>query len=153
MCCDGTLFYSVTLQPGELPRSLTSLGLALRRKNGVTTLRQPCPAHQNQGCCIYKNRPQRCRIFECQQIRRISSGETSESESRKIIQTTRQRIAKIETMIDRITETNPSRGLAQRCAVAVANSPSTKLANELTAAMSELQEILKKEFRVPEATR
>jgi len=56
-------------------------------------------------------------------------------------------------MIDRITETNPSRGLAQRCAVAVANSPSTKLANELTAAMNELQEILKKEFRVPEATR
>jgi len=150
MCCDGTIFHSVILQPNDSARSLTSLGLILKRKKGGITFRQPCPAHQNNQCTIYVNRPQRCRLFECQQIRRVLSGDVSESQSRQVIQTTRKKIEEIKKMIEQITETNPSQGLAQRCAVAIANSPSSLHTTQLSAAMAALQEVLEKEFRVRE---
>ena len=148
MCCDGTLFHSVALQTNDSPRTLSSLGLILKRKKGVTTFRQPCSAHQNNQCRIYESRPHRCQLFQCQQIRRVTSGEISETQSRQVSQTTRQKIQEIKEMVEQITETNPSQGLAQRCAVAIANSPSSLLATELSAAMAALQEILENEFHV-----
>jgi len=53
-------------------------------------------------------------------------------------------------MIEQITETNASQSLAQRCAVAIANSPSTLHTTELSTALAALQEVLEKEFRVRE---
>jgi len=150
MCCDGTLFHSVALQTNDSPRTLSSLGLILKRKKGVTTFRQPCSAHQNNQCMIYESRPHRCQLFQCRQIRRVTSGEVSETQSRHVIQTTRQKIQEIKEMIEQITETNASQGLAQRCAVAIANSPSTLHTTELSTAMAALQEVLEKEFRVRE---
>ena len=99
---------------------------------------------------IYESRPHRCQLFRCRQIRRVTSGEVSETQSRHVIQTTRQKIQEIKEMIEQITETNPSQGLAQRCAVAIANSPSTLLAKELSVATAALQEILENEFHVRE---
>ncbi|NDB95085.1 MAG: hypothetical protein EBZ78_02825 [Verrucomicrobia bacterium] len=150
MCCDGTLFHSVTLQPNDSARTLASLGLILKRKKGIVTFRQPCLAHQHNQCAIYSNRPQRCRVFQCQQIRRVASGQLTEFQSRQVIQTTRKLIEEIKRMIEEVTETNPSHGLAQRYAVAIANAPSSPLTSGLTEAMETLKEILEREFRVPD---
>jgi len=99
---------------------------------------------------IYESRPNRCQLFQCRQIRRVTSGEVSETQSRHVIQTTRQKIQEIKEMIEQITETNASQSLAQRCAVAIANSPSTLHTTELSTALAALQEVLEKEFRVRE---
>jgi len=149
MCCDGTLFHSVVLQPTDSPRALSSLGLILKRKKGVVTFRQPCSAHQNNQCTIYESRPQRCRLFNCQQLLRVASGEITQSSAQETIASTREkRISQVVEKIEQLTETNPNQGLTQRFAVALANTAPSPERTELEAAMTELQAILEKEFRV-----
>jgi len=148
MCCDGTLFHSVVLQPTDSPRTLSSLGLTLKRKPGLTTFRQPCSAHQNNQCAIYENRPQRCRLFNCQQLLRVASGEISQSSAQETIASTRKKIDQVVAKIERLTETNPNQGLTQRFSVVIANTAPSTERTELETAMSELQQILEKEFRV-----
>ena len=150
MCCDGTLFHSVILQPTDSPRTLSSLGLTLKRKPGLTTFRQPCSAHQNNQCTIYENRPQRCRLFNCQQLLRVASGEITQSVAQETIASTRKKINQVVERIERLTETNPNQGLTQRFSVALANTAPSAERTELETAMSELQIILEKEFRVRE---
>jgi len=150
MCCDGTLFHSVVLQPTDSPRTLSSLGLTLKRKPGFTTFRQPCSAHQNNQCTIYENRPSRCQLFNCQQLLRVTSGEINQSVAQETIASTRKKINQVIEKIERLSETNPDQGLAQRFSVALANTTQSPERAELEAAMTELQGILKKEFRVKE---
>jgi len=150
MCCDGTLFYSVVLQPEDSPRTLRSLGLNLKTKKGTTSLRQPCPAHQSGGCTIYRDRPSRCRAFQCHQLTSVATGEISEEQARQTIQTTREKINRVLQQIEQITETNPQQGLTQRFAVAMANSSPSPQRTSLETDMSELQSILATKFRVPE---
>jgi Fe-S-cluster containining protein len=123
------------------------LGLALKRKPGVTTFRQPCSAHQNNQCAIYENRPQRCRLFNCQQLLRVASGEITQSSAQETIASTRKKINQVVEKIERLTETNPNQGLTQRFSVVIANTAPSPERTELEAAMSELQAILEKEFR------
>ena len=150
MCCDGTLFHSVVLQPNDSATSLSALGLILKRKKGSLSFRQPCPAHQNNQCGIYENRPHRCRLFHCQQLLQVSSGTLSQTQALETIHSTREKIQKIEKLIAKITETNPSHGLTQRVATALATAPSTPLHADLTLAMDELNQIFNEQFRIPE---
>jgi len=152
MCCDGTLFHSVVLQPTDSPRALSSLGLTLKRKPGLTTFRQPCSAHQNNQCAIYEDRPQRCRLFNCQQLLRVASGEITQSVAQETIASTREKRSQVVEKIERLTETNPKQGLTQRFAVALANTAPSLERTELETEMSELQKILEKEFRVSDET-
>jgi len=150
MCCDGTLFHSVVLQPTDSSRTLSSLGLTLKRKSGLTTFRQPCSAHQNNQCNIYENRPSRCRLFNCQQLLRVASAEITQSVAQETIASTREKINRVVEKIERLTETNPNQGLTQRFSVALANTAPSPERTELENAMNELQAILEKEFRVRE---
>ena len=152
MCCDGTLFHSVVLQPTDSARTLSSLGLTLKRKPGLTTFRQPCSAHQNNQCAIYEDRPQRCRLFNCQQLLRVASGEITQSVAQETIASTREKRSQVVEKIERLTETNPKQGLTQRFAVALANTAPSLERTELETEMSELQKILEKEFRVSDET-
>jgi len=126
------------------------LGLTLKRKPGGTTFRQPCSAHQNNQCAIYENRPQRCRLFNCQQLLRVAAGEISQSSAQETIASTREKRNQVVEKIERLTETNPNQGLAQRFSVALTNTTPSPERAELEAAMNELQAILNKEFRVRE---
>jgi Fe-S-cluster containining protein len=126
------------------------LGLTLKRKPGLTTFRQPCSAHQDNQCTIYENRPQRCRLFNCQQLLRVASGEVTQSSAQETIASTREKINQVIEKIERLTETNPNQGLTQRFSVVIANTAPSPERTEVEAAMSELQEILEKEFRVKE---
>jgi len=150
MCCDGTLFHSVVLQPNDSPSTLSSLGLILKRKKGAISFRQPCPAHQNNQCGIYENRPHRCRIFYCQQLLQVSSGTLSQTQALETIRSIREKIKRVDQLIAKITETNPNHGLTQRAATALATTPTTPLHSDLTLAMDELNRTLNEQFRVPE---
>jgi Fe-S-cluster containining protein len=126
------------------------LGLTLKRKPGLTTFRQPCSAHQDNQCTIYENRPQRCRLFNCQQLLCVAAGEVTQSSAQEIIASTRKKINQVIEKIERLTETNPNQGLTQRFSVVIANTAPSPERTELEAAMTELQAILEKEFRVKE---
>jgi hypothetical protein len=67
-----------------------------------------------------------------------------------MIASTRKKINQVLQKIERMTETNPNQGLTQRFSVALANTIPSQERTELETAMSELQIILEKEFRVRE---
>ncbi|MFZ4777531.1 MAG: YkgJ family cysteine cluster protein [Terrimicrobiaceae bacterium] len=149
MCCNGVLFHSVLLQPGDSARALSALGLKMKRKKGVEFFLQPCPAHCGSRCTIYEDRPARCRHFQCRQLLRVAAGEISEGSALEKIQEAREAVARINLLISRVAETNPNRGLAQRCANALTTADRTPLHDELDSAMRGLEALLEKEFRIP----
>jgi uncharacterized protein len=149
MCCDGVLFHSVVLQPDDSARALSALGLRIKRRGGQSFFRQPCSAHRETSCTIYDQRPARCRLFNCRQLLRVETGETTETLALEKIHDARTRVARVNTLIHRTGETNPARGLAQRCANALTVPARTPLHDELESAMRELEAFLEKDFRVP----
>ena len=148
MCCDGVLFHSVLLQPGDSARALSALGLKTKRKKGQEFFRQPCPAHRGCGCAIYGQRPVRCRLFNCRQLLRVATDESTEARAMEIIAGARELVGRADALIGRVAETNPNRSLAQRCANALTTSDPTPLHDELESAMRELESLLDREFRV-----
>jgi len=106
MCCDGTIFHYVRLQPRDSAKALIALGLKLKRKRKRDHLLQPCPAHRDCQCSIYHDRPERCRLFECKQLQKVSAGEITESEASEKIQEARERVNKILALFELAGETN-----------------------------------------------
>jgi Fe-S-cluster containining protein len=67
LCCDGSLFGRVPLEPGEAER------LADRPVDFAPhgrALEQPCRALGPHGCAIYDERPAACRRFTCRLLAR-----------------------------------------------------------------------------------
>ena len=148
MCCNGVLFHSVLLQPGDSARALSALGLKTKRKKGQVFFRQPCPAHHGCGCAIYGQRPVRCRLFKCRQLLRVTAGESTEARAMEILVGARELVGRVDALIGRVAETNASRSLAQRCANALTTSEWSPLHDELESAMRELELVLDQDFRV-----
>jgi len=73
-----------------------------------------------------------------------------QSVAQETIASTREKRNQVVRKIERLTETNPNQGLAQRFSVALTNTTPSPERTELEAAMNELQAILNKEFRVKE---
>lgn len=148
MCCDGVLFHSVVLQPGDFPRKLASLGFKLRRKRGAEYFLQPCSAYQGCRCSLYDDRPIRCRDFRCSQLVRLASGEIDEAVALENIRKARALVARVDAAIAQLAQTNPHRSLAQRCANALTTDDPTPAHKALKSAMEELAKMLETHFRV-----
>lgn len=153
MCCDGTLFHSVEIRGDDQPRRLASLGLKLRRKKGVQFFLQPCAAHtateSGCACTLYADRPERCRLFQCGQLRGVMEGTIPQAEAFATIGEARRRISGILDLLGRIGGTNPNRALAQRVAHALTSEEQTPLQLELADAMRGLERLLEEHFQVP----
>lgn len=147
MCCNGVLFHSVLLQPGDSARSLSASGLKIKRKAGREYFLQPCSAHRECQCAIYDRRPARCRLFNCRQLLRVTADETAEASALEKIAEALALATRVSALINRLAETNANRALAQRCANALTTSDWTPLHDKLQAAMHELETLLAREFR------
>lgn len=150
MCCDGTLFHAVTLQPADAPRALAAHGLPIRRKQGKTWFHQPCPAHAVCRCTIYEDRPTRCRAFDCRQLLRLAAGEITPDQALTTIQSARQQATHVDDLITQLADTNPARSLAHRAANALTTDEPTPAHEELRTAFDSLEVFLNAHFRVPE---
>lgn len=155
MCCDGVMFHTVHLKPRDSAKELAALGLKLKRKRGQNYILQPCPAYREAHCSIYAARPERCRLFECRQLRRVASGEITELMAREKIDVARRLVAEITALLQRSGSTNTRHPLSKRCdtAMAVPLDPSSDAAtvetrNQLTRAMHELDALLDRDFRI-----
>lgn len=65
MCCDGTLFPSVTLLDGDPVPALVAAGIKIVVHDAERRFRQPCAAHDGQSCRVYTDRPSVCRTSRC----------------------------------------------------------------------------------------
>ena len=155
LCCNGVMFHTVRLQPGDSAQGLVALGLKLKRKKGHNHILQPCPAFQCEQCSIYEARPARCRLFECRQLERVATGEITEAQALDKIREARQRVDEMNELLQRAGGTNAKRPLSKRCEKALAEPlhPSSdqmavELRRRLTVAMAELNALLNEDFRL-----
>jgi Fe-S-cluster containining protein len=114
LCCNGVLFHLVRLQSADLISELAGLGLKIKRKKGQDQFSQPCPAYQECRCSIYGQRPTRCRLFECRQLKGVISGEISEESARLKIRDVLSRVSRLEGFLDRLGKTDLKRPLTKR---------------------------------------
>ena len=156
MCCDGTMFQIVRMQPGDLPAALGRLGLKIRSRDGEYHMEQPCPALKENGCAVYERRPVRCRLFHCQQLRRMEDGETTEAEAMAMIVETRAIVAKVRGLIEACGLREDGQSLMERHERVMSTPVDVALEPELVSVRTELDEAMRKlklrlnrEFRVP----
>jgi uncharacterized protein len=65
LCCDGSLFSHVGLEPEEIER-LRALGIPTQtRRSGTEVLPQKCSALAGRSCRIYSDRPASCAAYQC----------------------------------------------------------------------------------------
>lgn len=155
MCCDGTMFALVMLQPGDSRKELAALGLKPKHKHGRTCFQQPCPAFRGTHCAIYAARPERCRVFECRQLRQLAAGEIAEGDALARIRAAREQVAHILGLLAERRGKTSHRHLKQRCDDALAQAAelderpeSGRRRVELADAIGALEAMLDAEFRV-----
>jgi Fe-S-cluster containining protein len=155
LCCNGVLFHTVQLQPGDCAKAIAALGLKLKRKQGRRFVLQPCPAFCNSQCSIYAARPERCRLFECQQLKRLAAGEITEAMALEKIHQARQQVEQLNELLRLAGRTNLKQPLSRRCKKIMAEplAPAAGPAvvarmHLLKLAMQELDALLNEDFRV-----
>lgn len=151
MCCNGVMFHSVRLQPGDSARELASLGLKLKR--GKSHIPQPCPAHQESCCSIYAHRPARCRLFACRQLESVASGAASEAVALEKILEAGRRVARVRELFHQAGDVREHKAFATRYASLFTppidpSPPAVRLREELASAMNDLEQLLAKDFRI-----
>ena len=155
LCCNGVMFHLVRLQPTDIPQDLVALGLRIKRKKNGAHILQPCPAYQCSSCSIYPSRPERCRLFECQQLRRIALGQITQEAASEKIRDVQARVERIDSLLRASGKTDESRPLSKRYEKVIAvplhsglDENTVKLRQSLTREMEELDAILDADFRV-----
>ncbi len=154
LCCNGVLFHHVRLQPGEVPQDFIQLGLRIQRKKGHSLFQQPCPAWCGSQCAIYESRPERCRLFECQQLKRLAAGDITEAAALEKISDVQARVALITSLLSQAGTTNEKRPLSKRVEKILAEPALDPIALELhqrlTSEMEALDTVLDADFRLPQ---
>lgn len=149
LCCNGVLFQIVRLQPADSVKQLESLGLKLSRKKHEPYFRQPCRLLNDCTCTQYAARPQRCRLFECDQLRRLAGDEVSESQAKQCIEEARRRVAEVERLLLDLGHADVHLPLLERYQLVLASqSAASPLLQPLIAMISSLDVFLNEHFRL-----
>jgi len=118
LCCDGTLFDGVQLEPGDDAARLRALGLPVttyRGKNPVSRFPQPCAALcADRTCRLYANRPGQCRSFECKLFKQTRDGEVKLDTALRLVARTRRLADRARRLLQRLGDTEPQRSLGER---------------------------------------
>jgi uncharacterized protein len=88
LCCDGTLFSQVLLNPSDDILAFTAKGLQISVEGGTRALKQPCSAHKGCACTVYADRPSTCRAYQCVLLKRIGRNEISHDAALGVIRET-----------------------------------------------------------------
>ncbi len=149
------MFHLVQLQPRDSARELAALGLRLKRKKRQDYIQQPCPAHREGQCSIYLQRPERCRLFECRQLKRVAAGEITEAAALAKIEEVQRRVERLDALSRRADGSLRRGPLSRRCETALAEPVDAITQPELiddrealARGLSELDAILDADFRV-----
>ncbi|MFO1485089.1 MAG: YkgJ family cysteine cluster protein [Verrucomicrobiaceae bacterium] len=160
MCCDGTMFQIVKMQPGDCAAELAKLGMRIRSKDGGYHMEQPCPALKELKCEIYEKRPTRCRLFHCQQLRLLEADKKNEDEVMMLIAETRAQAAQVRDLIEQCGLREDGQPLLERFDRLMSTPVDEKLEPELAAmredldnAMRRLRLVINREFRPPPGSR
>lgn len=99
LCCDGTLFRYVPLEPKEARR------LAGRVTPCEGGMEQPCRALDGVHCTVYDDRPTTCRAFRCLALQQLEADVITADDAHEFVQevfTRRRRLAEAMGEADEI---------------------------------------------------
>jgi Fe-S-cluster containining protein len=118
LCCDGTLFDLVKLEPGDDAEKLKALGLPValsRGKTPVARFPQPCAALcQDRSCRLYAARPWQCRTFECRLFKDAKAGRITFAAALPLVKQARRRADHIRRLLRELGDTDEHRALGER---------------------------------------
>ena len=118
LCCDGTLFDAVRLEPSDDASKLKALGLPVkvsRGKAAVARFPQPCAALcQDRTCRLYADRPWQCRVFECRVFKDAKAGRITFDAALRLVGQARRRADKIRRLLRELGDTDEHRALGER---------------------------------------
>jgi Fe-S-cluster containining protein len=114
LCCNGVLFADVELRAGDDPGRLAELGLLLGMKGSKLAFAQPCTCFDGKLCGIYRDRPKRCRTFECGLLKRVQAGELDANMALKTIAKTKRQAGKVRAMLRQLGQTDEALAMAKR---------------------------------------
>jgi Fe-S-cluster containining protein len=98
ICCDGTLFSSVTLEDADVP-AVRQHRLPMLETQSSYKLELPCAALRGVLCEIYDERPETCADFACELLTRVDERRTSFAKARGIIAKTRAARSRVDASI------------------------------------------------------
>jgi len=84
ICCDGTLFSQVLLRPDDDITVLETVGVTIVSDSDLNILKLPCAAHKG-ACVVYQDRPQRCREYKCELLKRFERSDILYADALRII--------------------------------------------------------------------
>jgi hypothetical protein len=153
------MFQIVRMQPGDRPAELGKLGLKIRSRDGEFFMEQPCAALHENRCTVYVQRPTRCRLFHCQQLRLVESGTATEPEALALILATRELAARVKALIEQSGLREDGQPLLERYERVTATPVNEALEPEMAAvrkdletAVRKLRLVINREFRPPPLT-
>jgi Fe-S-cluster containining protein len=116
LCCDGTLFRDVELQPDDDAAKLRALGLPIPQSAlRVPRFQQPCSALcPDLKCRVYADRPSRCRQFECALFQAVALGRAELPAALKVVRQTRQMAEKVRRFLGELGDAGETIALAKR---------------------------------------
>lgn len=119
-------------------------------------MEQPCSALVEKRCTVYEQRPVRCRLFNCQQLGRLESGETAEDDVMRMIVETRAMVERVKGLIEQCGLREDGQALVERHERVMSTPVNEALEPELLSVREELDETMRRlrlrlnrEFRLP----
>jgi hypothetical protein len=89
LCCDGSLFRFLPVEPAEV-ETYRALALPVVTQSGRLAMPLPCAKLEARCCTIYKQRPPGCRAFVCHLGRRLELGDVTFPEALTIVHEARR---------------------------------------------------------------
>lgn len=118
LCCDGTLFDLVKLEPGDDAGKLKALGLPVtlsRGKTPVARFPQPCSALcEDRTCRLYAARPWQCRTFECRLFKDAKAGLVTFTAALSLVKQARRRSDNVRRLLRALGDADEHRALGER---------------------------------------
>lgn len=90
ICCDGTIFGKVPLQPEDELPPLQSAGIAIETKGDKKFFKLGCAAHRQNCCQVYHHRPANCRKYRCALLKKYESGDVSREDAQQKVERARE---------------------------------------------------------------
>ncbi len=118
LCCDGTLFDNVVLQPGDDARLLKASGLPVTLSCGrspVARFPQPCAALcKDRTCRVYAHRPAQCRTYECMVFKEKEAGRLDDATALRMVKTARRHADRVRRLMKKLGDDDENRSLGER---------------------------------------
>ncbi|MFZ5442141.1 MAG: YkgJ family cysteine cluster protein [Myxococcota bacterium] len=143
LCCDGTLFRHVQLDPGEGGR-LSALGIGTGTKSRREVMWLPCGKLEGRCCTIYDARPGGCRRFICALGHRLQAKALGYDEALAVVRDMQARLEALRAVLP-----PPPGEPVLRHARACIDSTTTTVSDEQLAAFRRVEELRYGAFMPP----